>query len=214
MIVLWYYQFSVFPTSQVHSVSGTKWNNQSWHCYSTTSNILFRSAFFHDDKRWKETTALLSLRFETNHVSVWLHIVCLESAGCLKSEKTKKSTQFLCTIIYIWKFVVISLQVKINPTTAGKILFHQDDLLLKNTAHFFITTIKEGRKNLIHYFTYLSLFQILLFPWPNILPGNTLDNRSEKLCGWGVSLLAFAPLNFLITKFVWNFTLVLITKQK
>lgn len=176
-----------------------------------------------DHKRWKETIALLSLRwrFETNHVWVWLHMIWLESAGCLKSEKTKKPHNS-SVLLYIWRFVAISLQVKINLATAGENSFYSREnfysikmiYYLKIQLMFSLVQSRREEKNLKHNFTDLSSFQILLFQWPNILPGNTLDNRYEKLCGWELSLMAFGPLNSLITKFIWNFILVLVTKEK
>lgn len=72
-----------------------------------------------DHKRWKETIAMLSLRwrFETNHVSD--STLCVESARCLKSEKKPKIPHNSSVLLYIWRFVAISLQVKINLATAG-----------------------------------------------------------------------------------------------
>lgn len=211
--------------SQMHSLyENTEQNNQSWPCYSTTPNILFRSTFFYDKSWPQEVKGNYCFHLGEGLKLIMCQsdsILWVKSAGCFKSENIKnikKTTQFLCIVIYMkicCHFTPNQDQSRHSRwLLQGKILFHQDDPLLKDIANAFIPTIKEGRNKLKHDFTDLNSFQILLFPWPNILSGNTLDNRSKKLCGWGVSLLAFGPLNSLITKLIWNFIRVLVTKQK
>lgn len=86
----------------------------------------------------------------------------------LKKQANKQKTHMTPLYCYVYEDLLQFYSKSRLITTAGdysreKKIFHQDDLLLKNTANISTAMIKEGRKIPNHDFTDLSSFQVLFF---------------------------------------------------
>lgn len=131
-----------------------------------------------------------------------MFMLCFHIGACFKPITFKRkqinsaddSSVLLCT----WRLAVISFQVKINQATAGdysRAHFYSIKIIYYLKIQLMFSLLSSRKEK--HNFTDLSSFETFFSFHDLIFQGTTLDNKSEKLCGWGVPSLAF--LFFLIT---------------